>query len=78
MTTNATRTRKPSEFRSAGSAIVWPLGVEQRYDISAATRLRWERLGVLPRRDVFIAGVPKGWKPSTLEAADSGNLAITA
>jgi len=77
MTTTA-RTRKPSEFRSAGTAIVWPLGVEKRYDISAATRIRWERIGVLPRRDVFIGGRPQGWKPETLENSDRGNLAKTA
>lgn len=76
--TTATRLRKPSEFRSAGTAIVWPLGVEQRYDISAGTRIRWEKMGVLPKRDAFIGGEAKGWRPETLEAADRGNLARSA
>jgi hypothetical protein len=76
--TTATRTRKPSEFRSVGTAIVWPLGVEQRYDISTGTRIRWERTGILPKRDAFIGGEAKGWRPETLEAADRGNLAISA
>lgn len=48
-----------------GSRVVWPLGVERRYDISAVTRWRWERTGRLPQRDVAIGG-RTGWRPETL------------
>ena len=56
--------------RHTGTACVWPSGVELRYDISPVTRWRWEKDGLLPARDVFIAGKPVGWKPATLDAAD--------
>jgi len=73
------RTRKPSKIsQRRAKAIVWPLGVEQRYDISTGTRIRWERMGILPKRDAFIGGEAKGWRPETLEAADRGNLANSA
>ncbi len=58
--------------RSAGTACVWPKGVEQRYGISAPTRWRWERQGLLPPRDVYIGGRAVGWRPETLEVADRG------
>jgi hypothetical protein len=64
--------RKPKVYRSAGTAIVWPLGLQERYDISASTRRLWEKAGILPPRDVFIGGEPKGWRPETLDAADRG------
>lgn len=53
----------------AGTAVIWPAGIEQRYDISAVTRWRWERAGTLPARDVHIGG-RSGWKPETLAAAE--------
>lgn len=65
--------------RSAGSHCIWPSGVELRYDISAQTRWRWERLGKLPPRDVYIAGELVGWKPETLDRAAAGpNAAASA
>lgn len=71
----STRTKNT---RTSGTACVWPSGVQLRYGISAPTRWRWERAGMLPPRDVFIGGKPKGWRPETLEAADRGKLAQTA
>jgi hypothetical protein len=59
----------------AGTAVIWPLGVQERYGISAVTRWRWERAGHLPPRDVFIGGKPAGWRPLTLEAAERGQAA---
>jgi hypothetical protein len=55
-----------------GRNIVWPSGVEARYDISPPTRWRWERKGKLPPRDVFIGGVAEGWRPATLDLSDAG------
>lgn len=52
-----------------GTKVVWPAGVERRYDISTVTRWRWERAGRLPPRDVRIGG-RTGWKPETLNAAE--------
>ncbi len=66
--------RNRGRLRPSGNAIVWPNGVEDRYGISAPTRWRWEKDGRLPPRDVFIGGVPAGWKPATLDAADRGEL----
>lgn len=66
-------TRKPGRYRSAGTACVWPRGVEQRYGISTPTRWRWERQGLLPPRDVYIGGRAVGWRPETLETADRGD-----
>jgi predicted DNA-binding transcriptional regulator AlpA len=62
--------KQPKRTRSAGTACVWPSGIELRYDVSAPTRWRWEKLGLLPPRDVFIGGKAVGWKPETLDAAD--------
>lgn len=67
-----TRTSRPKRMRSAGSGCIWPLGVQQRFGISAPTRWRWERLGLLPRRDVYVGGRAVGWRPETLEAAERG------
>lgn len=53
--------RRPHE----GKAVVWVAGVEDRYDISAVTRWRWERKGKLPPRDVHVGG-RSGWRPETL------------
>jgi hypothetical protein len=63
---------KQARRRSVGTGCVWPSGVELRYDISPPTRGRWEKLGLLPARDVFVGGKAVGWKPETLNAAESG------
>lgn len=64
--------RKSNLARPGGTGVVWPRGIEARYGISAPTRWRWERQGLLPARDVFVAGKAVGWKPTTLDAADAG------
>lgn len=61
--------------RTSGTACVWPSGVEVRFGISAATRWRWEKNGLLPARDVFLGGKAVGWKPATLDAAERGQVA---
>jgi|GEM_PF-6141295 len=58
--------------RAVGTGCIWPIGVQQRYDISAPTRWRWEKLGLLPPRDVYVGGKPVGWAPATLDRADRG------
>jgi hypothetical protein len=59
----------------AGTAVVWPAGLQVRLGISSITRWRWERDGKLPARDVFVDGVAIGWRPATLEAAERGPAA---
>lgn len=56
--------RRPAPL--AGTAVVWPSGVQMRYGISAVTLWRWERNGGLPARDVYVGG-RSGWRPETLE-----------
>jgi predicted DNA-binding transcriptional regulator AlpA len=68
--------RKTKRPRHAGTAVVYPRGVEQRYGCSSTTRWRYERDGKLPPRDVFIGGVAVGWHPETLEAAERGSQAV--
>lgn len=53
-----------------GTVVVWPSGVQERYGISAPTRWRWEKLGLLPKRDVSVGG-KTGWRPETLLAAEA-------
>jgi predicted DNA-binding transcriptional regulator AlpA len=53
-----------------GTDVIWPQGIELRYGISAPTRWRWERSGRLPPRDINIGG-RTGWRPETLERAES-------
>ena len=77
---NTSEAEKPAAVRgkrarTAGTACVWPTGVQAMFGISAPTRWRWERLGLLPARDVFLAGRPVGWKPETLAAAQRGQPA---
>jgi hypothetical protein len=72
MADSVAKSKTPRRQRRTGTKCVWPSGVEERYDISQPTRWRWERLGLLPKRDVFLAGKPVGWRPETLEAADRG------
>lgn len=60
--------RAPKE----GTRVVWPSGVEHRYDISPVTRWRWERAGRLPKRDVTIGG-RTGWRPETLDSLEGSS-----
>ena len=53
-----------------GTGIIYPAGIQERYDISAVTRWRWEKAGRLPARDLFIGGVAEGWRPETIEASE--------
>jgi predicted DNA-binding transcriptional regulator AlpA len=62
----------------AGTAAVWPQGVQQMFDISAPTRWRYEKTGKLPPRDVHL-GSKSGWRHETLAAfARSGIVSIDA
>ncbi len=51
---------------------LYPRHLEQIYGISQPTRHRWEEKGLLPKRDVFLNGLPVGWRPATIEAARRG------
>ena len=73
MTTKERKSRQGRAPRE-GTKVVWPSGVEARYDISTPTRWRWERDGKLPPRDVNIGG-KTGWRPETLAAAERGEPA---
>jgi hypothetical protein len=54
----------------AGTGVIWPKGLEIRYDIGPVTRWRWEKSGRIPPRDVNLGG-KTGWRPETLAAAES-------
>jgi predicted DNA-binding transcriptional regulator AlpA len=71
-------TTAKKQCRAIGTAVIWPSGLEAMLDISGETRLRYEKRGLLPSRDVYIGRRAIGWKPSTIEAALAGNLAATA
>ncbi|MFZ1905215.1 MAG: hypothetical protein WAU56_07470 [Steroidobacteraceae bacterium] len=66
-----TRIGAPREGRD----IIWPTGLQERLGIKQCTRWLWEKKGKLPPRDVYIGGVPVGWKPATIEAALRGPAA---
>jgi len=71
---------KPFKTKSGpkqGNAVIWPRGVQARYDISAPTRWRWEKTGKLPPRDINVGG-KTGWKPSTLDTADGTTASVVA
>jgi predicted DNA-binding transcriptional regulator AlpA len=72
-----TKERGHPNVRSAGTGCIWPKGMLLRYGISAPTLWRWERIGKLPPRDVYIGGKPVGWKPATIEAAERGETAAS-
>ena len=60
------RSTKTKRAPTEGTRVVWPSGVERRYDVSSVTRWRWERTGRLPPRDIRIGG-RTGWHPTTLD-----------
>lgn len=66
-------TPRPRHAMTAGDAVVWPSGVQQRYGITHVTRWRWERDGKLPPRDIQVGG-RSGWRPETLAAYESASL----
>jgi hypothetical protein len=68
-TVDKNNARRAIRAPASGTAVVWPKGVEQMYDISPPTRWRWEKNGRLPPRDVNLGG-KTGWKPATLAAAE--------
>jgi hypothetical protein len=53
-------------------SVVWPRDLERRYNISDSTRARWEKIGLIPRRDVYLGGKPEAWYLATVEAAERG------
>jgi predicted DNA-binding transcriptional regulator AlpA len=63
--------RKTKKPRLGGSHVVYPRGLEARLGISAPTRWRMERDRRLPPRDVYVGGTAVGWRPATLDAAES-------
>lgn len=63
------RTDKAKRGPRAGSAVIWPGGVEEMFDVSPPTRWRMERDGRLPPRDYYVGGKAVGWRPETLDAA---------
>jgi hypothetical protein len=67
--TEQTYMTKPIRAKLAGTRVVWPSGVMQRYGVGPSTLFRWERTGVLPPRD-FCLGDKTGWRPETLDAAE--------
>jgi predicted DNA-binding transcriptional regulator AlpA len=69
--------RKGSRGRTAGTAIIWPGGILDRYGISWTTLWHWEKAGKLPKRDVHVGGRAVGWKPATIERAERGE-SVTA
>lgn len=64
--------RAPKRPRAAGTGIIWPRGLRDRYGVSGVTIWRWQRAGRLPARDAFLNGVAVGWKPSTIDAVMRG------
>lgn len=75
MTIEGKAARLPKRPRAAGSACIWPRGVELRLGVSPITRWRMERDGRLPPRDFFIGGKAVGWRVETMAAAESGKVA---
>jgi predicted DNA-binding transcriptional regulator AlpA len=63
--------RAPKRPAFGGTHLITPRGLEARYGWSPPTRWRAERDRRVPARDVFIGGRAVGWKPSTIEAAES-------
>jgi predicted DNA-binding transcriptional regulator AlpA len=73
--TSKRRKRKPQLKKTlpfADRVVLKPGDVQLLYGISNPTRWRYERNGLLPKRDVHIGGKPIGWYRSTLDAAARG------
>lgn len=57
----------------ASERTVWNLAdLRARYNKSAPTLWRWEKLGKIPPRDVFINGKPAAWRCETILTAERG------
>jgi hypothetical protein len=69
MSRTGKRILKPQR-EPAPSVALTPAEVEHRYRVSDTTRMRWERLGKLPKRDFFIGGKPRGWLLETILRAE--------
>jgi predicted DNA-binding transcriptional regulator AlpA len=65
-----TTARKNEERASDRPLILWPNDLEQRYGVSDSTRSRWEKLGKIPARDVYLGGEPVAWYATTIESAE--------
>src|SRR5436853_7172201 len=64
--------RKPTHvvrWRTSGTNVVYPRGVQEMLGIAPQTVWRMEKDQRLPPRDFFVRGVPVGWKPQTLAAS---------
>jgi hypothetical protein len=70
--------RRKKRRRFLGTAVVYPVGVEQKLGCSKNTRRRMERDGRLPPRDFFIGGKAIGWRPDTLATAFAGGRSAAA
>lgn len=57
-----------------GTAIIWRMGLMDRWGISAPTLWRYVRSGKIPQPDVCIAD-RKGWRVETIEAFERGQEA---
>ncbi len=78
MTTRQKKLTGKKKGPRAGTAVIWPGGVQERYGVSHITRWRMERDGRLPPRDFFIGGVAVGWRPETLAVAETAAKASPA
>ena len=67
-----------SRKQAVPAAVMRPGDVERYYGVSLPTRWRWERLGLLPARDVYVGGRPYGWRRETIERAAAGLAAQPA
>jgi hypothetical protein len=67
---------KPRKVPSASApvSVLRPMDVERRYNITAPTRWRWEKSGVLPPRDVYRGRKAWGWYETTLAASERGPI----
>ncbi len=51
-------------------AVFWPADIQHRYRIAPQTRDRWEKIGNLPARDIYVGGKACGWHRETILAAE--------
>lgn len=61
---------KAKRARRASDHVIYPNGLQARWDISLTTRWRMERDGRIPARDFYIGGRAVGWHTKTIEAAE--------